>query len=574
MTRQGVDVCYEIHPGEDLLDGASFERFLAKVDNHPRCCINYDPSHFVLQALDYLQFIDFYHERIKAFHVKDAELNPDGRQGVFSGFEDWADRAGRFRSLGDGQVDLGGIFSKLTKYGYGSWAVLEWECCLKNPEDGAREGAELIAAHIIKVTEKSFEDFAGGASDEARQPPRARPRPVTRRRRLRLGMVGGGQGALIGAVHRLAARMDDRYELVAGCFSSTPERSRASAAELGVAAERAYATFAEMAERERERADGIDVVSIVTPNHLHLPAARAFLAAGIHVLCDKPLTTNVADAEELVRLVEDSGRVFVLTHNYPSYPMVRAARAMVAAGQLGRLRVVQVEYPQEWLASPIEQSGQKQAEWRTDPVRSGPGGTVADIGTHAINLACFITGLELRELAADVNIFVDGRRVDDNIHAHAALPRWRHRNAVGEPGGAGPWQQPEDPGLWRPGEPELGAGGSGPSALHRAGRVAAHDRPRQPWRRACGGAADAYSRWLPGRFPRGIRQSVRRRRGADLGQERGPRSRAGRGAAADGARRAGGHAVHRGGAAVGPEQRRLDQDRTMTQREGNNSRGE
>ncbi len=230
-------------------------------------------------------------------------------------------------------------------------------------------------------------------------------------------MVGGGEGALIGAVHRLAARMDDRYELVAGCFSSTPERSRASAAELGVAPERAYGTFMEMAELERGRADGIDVVAIVTPNHLHLPAACAFLKAGIHVLCDKPLTTNVADAEELVRLVEDSGRVFVLTHNYPSYPMVRAARAMVAAGQLGRLRVVQVEYPQEWLANPIEQSGQKQAEWRTDPIRSGPGGTVADIGTHAINLACFVTCLELRELAADVNIFVDGRRVDDNIHA-------------------------------------------------------------------------------------------------------------------------------------------------------------
>ena len=264
-------------------------------------------------------------------------------------------------------------------------------------------------------------------------------------------MVGGGQGALIGAVHRLAARMDDRYELVAGCFSSTPERSRASAAELGVAAERAYATFAEMAERERERADGIDVVSIVTPNHLHLPAARAFLAAGIHVLCDKPLTTNVADAEELVRLVEDSGRVFVLTHNYPSYPMVRAARAMVAAGQLGRLRVVQVEYPQEWLASPIEQSGQKQAEWRTDPVRSGPGGTVADIGTHAINLACFITGLELRR-AGGRREHLRRRPAGRRQHSrHAALRRRRHRDAVGEPGGAGPWQQPEDPGLWRPG---------------------------------------------------------------------------------------------------------------------------
>lgn len=165
--EQGVDVCYEIHPGEDLLDGTSFEMFLERVGGHPRCCINYDPSHFVLQSLDYLAFIDIYFERIKAFHVKDAELNPTGRQGVFSGFQDWANRAGRFRSLGDGQVDFGGVFSKLTGHGYGSWAVLEWECCLKNPEDGAREGAEFIAAHIINVTEKSFEDFAAGDRDDA-----------------------------------------------------------------------------------------------------------------------------------------------------------------------------------------------------------------------------------------------------------------------------------------------------------------------------------------------------------------------------------------------------------------------
>jgi sugar phosphate isomerase/epimerase len=167
FDEAGVDVCYEIHPGEDLLDGASFEMFLERVGNHPRCAINYDPSHFALQALDYLAFIDIYHERIKAFHVKDAELNPTGRQGVFSGFQDWTNRAGRFRSLGDGQVDFSGIFSKLTAYGYGSWAVLEWECCLKHPEDGAREGAEFIKAHIIRVTEQSFEDFAAGAADEA-----------------------------------------------------------------------------------------------------------------------------------------------------------------------------------------------------------------------------------------------------------------------------------------------------------------------------------------------------------------------------------------------------------------------
>lgn len=163
----GVDVAFELHPGEDLMDGTSFERFLEKVGNHPRCAINYDPSHFVLQALDYLAFIDIYHERIKAFHVKDAELEPNGRQGVYSGFSDWVDRAGRFRSLGDGQVDLGGIFSKLTRYGFAGWAVLEWECCLKHPEDGAREGAEIIAAHIIRVTETAFDDFAAGSDDRA-----------------------------------------------------------------------------------------------------------------------------------------------------------------------------------------------------------------------------------------------------------------------------------------------------------------------------------------------------------------------------------------------------------------------
>jgi sugar phosphate isomerase/epimerase len=163
----GVDVCYELHPGEDLLDGASFEMFLERVGNHRRCNINYDPSHFVLQALDYLAFIDVYKDRIKAFHVKDAELNPTGRQGVFGGFQKWVDRAGRFRSIGDGEVDFGGVFSRLTAAGYGSWAVLEWECCLKHPEDGAREGAELIEQYIIRVTETAFDDFAAGAGDEA-----------------------------------------------------------------------------------------------------------------------------------------------------------------------------------------------------------------------------------------------------------------------------------------------------------------------------------------------------------------------------------------------------------------------
>lgn len=163
----GVDVCYEIHPGEDLHDGVTFEMFLERVGNHARANMLYDPSHYVLQALDYLANIDVYHERIRAFHVKDAELNPTGRQGVYGGYQSWADRAGRFRSPGDGQVDFAGVFSKLTQYGFDGWAVVEWECALKHPEDGAREGADFVRAHVIRVTETAFDDFAGGGTDDA-----------------------------------------------------------------------------------------------------------------------------------------------------------------------------------------------------------------------------------------------------------------------------------------------------------------------------------------------------------------------------------------------------------------------
>lgn len=165
--ENGVEICYEMHPGEDLHDGITFERFLEATDQHPAAKILYDPSHFVLQQLDYLQFIDFYHSHIKMFHVKDAEFNPTGKSGVYGGFQGWADRPGRFRSLGDGQVDFGAIFSKLSQYGYEGWAVLEWECCIKSPQQGAEEGAPFIANHIIQVTEKAFDDFAGGQADEA-----------------------------------------------------------------------------------------------------------------------------------------------------------------------------------------------------------------------------------------------------------------------------------------------------------------------------------------------------------------------------------------------------------------------
>ena len=234
-------------------------------------------------------------------------------------------------------------------------------------------------------------------------------------RRIRLGMVGGGQGAFIGAVHRIAARLDDRYELVAGALSSDPDRASASAVELGIAPERSYGTFLEMAKAEAAREDGIEAVSIVTPNHLHASAAKAFLNAGIHVICDKPMTTTVSEAEELVGLVESSGRIFVLTHNYTGYPMVRQARAMVRDGVLGQLRLVQAEYPQDWLTEKAEDAGVKQAEWRTDPARSGAGGAIGDIGTHAYNLGCFVSGLKATELCAELTTFVDGRRLDDDV---------------------------------------------------------------------------------------------------------------------------------------------------------------
>jgi predicted dehydrogenase len=234
--------------------------------------------------------------------------------------------------------------------------------------------------------------------------------------RIKLGMVGGGSGAFIGAVHRIAARIDDHYELVAGALSSTPEKSRQSGAELGLHPSRTYDDFKSMAIREAKLKDGIEAVSIVTPNHMHYPAAKEFLRRGIHVICDKPLTSNLADAKKLLKIAEESDALFVLTHNYTGYPMVRQARAMVASGELGEIRLVQMEYPQDWLAEPIEQTGQKQAEWRTDPARTGVGGSTGDIGTHAYNLGCFMSGLDLEELAADVHTFVKGRRVDDNAH--------------------------------------------------------------------------------------------------------------------------------------------------------------
>jgi predicted dehydrogenase len=235
--------------------------------------------------------------------------------------------------------------------------------------------------------------------------------------RIRLGMVGGGQGAFIGAVHRLAARMDDHYEFVAGALSADPERARASGTELGLAADRIYTDYATMAKAEARRADGIEAVSIVTPNHMHYPVAKAFIEAGIHVICDKPMTLNLKEAKALEALLARNPKVvFALTHNYSCYPMIRQARAMVAAGDLGDIRIVQGEYPQDWLTTPLEKSGQKQASWRTDPKRSGAGGSLGDIGTHIYQLMCFVSGLMGEEVSADLTSFVKGRVLDDNAH--------------------------------------------------------------------------------------------------------------------------------------------------------------
>lgn len=233
---------------------------------------------------------------------------------------------------------------------------------------------------------------------------------------IRLGMVGGGQGAFIGAVHRIAARLDGEFRLVAGALSSTPEKARASGAALGLDPARCYGDWREMAQREARRKDGVQAVAIVTPNHMHAGPAIEFLKRGIHVICDKPLTATMAEAKKLAKVAEASQALFVLTHNYTGYPMVRQARAMVARGDLGRLRLVQVEYVQDWLTEAAEATGSKQAEWRTDPARSGAGGALGDIGTHAYNLAAFVSGMEPEALAADLASMVPGRRLDDNAH--------------------------------------------------------------------------------------------------------------------------------------------------------------
>ncbi len=235
-------------------------------------------------------------------------------------------------------------------------------------------------------------------------------------RKIRMGMVGGGKGAFIGAVHRIAAAIDGQIDLVCGAFSSDPERAKASGRELFLPEDRCYADYATMMAKESALPEGerMDFVAIVTPNHVHFPVAKAALEAGFPVLSDKPATLNLQEALELAGLVEQTGLKYGLTHNYTGYPMVKQARELARNGSIGRIRKVVVEYPQGWLATPLEKEGQKQASWRTDPARSGAAGCIGDIGTHAENLAEYITGLRIHELAADLTRFVDGRRLDDD----------------------------------------------------------------------------------------------------------------------------------------------------------------
>lgn len=234
-------------------------------------------------------------------------------------------------------------------------------------------------------------------------------------RRIRLGMVGGGQGAFIGAVHRIAARIDDQYELVAGALSSNPERAQSSGAALHLAPERSYSDYREMARAESQRPDGIEAVAIVTPNYLHAPVATAFMEAGIHVICDKPLAISLAEGRQLAALAKQKNLLFALTHTYSGYPLLRHARAMVEAGEIGELRLVQVEYSQDWLAEAIAAGGMGEGNWHNDPQKAGPGGVLLDVGVHAYHLAQFVSGQTPQQLLAELSTFVPNRTLDDHV---------------------------------------------------------------------------------------------------------------------------------------------------------------
>ncbi len=303
-------------------------------------------------------------------------------------------------------------------------------------------------------------------------------------RPIRWGMVGGGAGAFIGNVHRIAARLDGDFELVAGALSSQADTALESGKALGLSADRIYTSYEEMARAESARKDGIEVVTVVTPNHVHFGPVKSFLESGIHVICDKPLTSTLAQARQLAAVKPKNGAKFLLTHNYTGYPLMRQARELVRSNALGKIRVVQVEYPQDWLTLPVFN---KQADWRVDPKRSGAGGCIGDIGTHAYNLARFVTGLKLQSLSADLSTFVKGRKLDDNIHimlrfeGGARGMLWASQVAVGNENGlnlriygekAGlEWSQPNPNQMW------FTEFGKPRQLLTRGGAISSHAAP-------------------------------------------------------------------------------------------------
>ena len=378
-------------------------------------------------------------------------------------------------------------------------------------------------------------------------------------RRLRVGMVGGGRNAFIGAVHRMAMRLDDLIELQAGALSADPENARLSGADLGLAPDRVYEDFSEMARREAARPDGIEAVVIVTPNHLHHPIAKAFLEAGIDVICDKPLSTTLDEAKELVALTEARRLIFAVTLNNTGYPMVRQAREMIAAGELGAIRIVHAAYIQDWLTEPIDAGGQKQAEWRTDPARAGASACLADIGVHAHNLALFVSGLELDAVSADLTTFVAGRRLDDNAHvlmrfaggARGVLTA--SQIAVGNLNALSLKVYGTRAGIeWFGETPEiLRFTPYGEPTPFPAAR-----RSRQP---RVGQGGFAHARWSSRRLYRRLRQSLSRRGRTDRGAARRPRAeRDGARLDAQRARRRARDRLRRGRGGVEPQQRRLD----------------
>lgn len=302
---------------------------------------------------------------------------------------------------------------------------------------------------------------------------------MSQMRKLKMGLIGGGAGAFIGPVHVKAARLDGAIELVAGAFSRDPEKSKQAGTAYRIDERRAYGSYTEMIDKELalSEAERIDFVTIATPNNSHFPIARDFLQAGFHVVCDKPMTVNVQEARQLVDIVAASGKLFCLTHNYTGYPMVKLARDIARSGELGEIRKVVVQYPQGWLSTPLEQSGQKQASWRTDPTQSGGTGSIGDIGTHAENLAEYITGLQITHICADLTSFVPGRRLDDDGNCLLRFDNGAHgvlhvsQIAAGEENNLAIWVYGEKAGLeWHQEEPnEL--------------RVRRADRPMEIWKR-------------------------------------------------------------------------------------------